>query len=66
MMKLNELFPQELTDFAFLDFKNFEAMDAEQRIHELPSSYRSFVLGIDERNGRNVICLFVRFNVRNV
>ena len=38
LVELNERFPDELTEFAFLDPRNFQAIDAE--VHRLASRYK--------------------------
>ena len=39
--EVNERFPSELTEFAFLDPKHFSAIDAESNIHSLASRYNN-------------------------
>ena len=40
LVELNERFPDELTEFAFLDPRNFQAIDAEIKVHRLASRYK--------------------------
>ena len=54
-MELNERFPPQLTDFAFLDPTHFGALDAEMRVRQLASRYKSFVIATDDKTGRDII-----------
>ena len=54
-MELDDRFPPELTDFAFLEPNNFGARDAELRVRKLACRYNMFTIGVDKHTGRDVM-----------
>ena len=54
-MGLDDRFPPELTDFAFLEPNNFGARDAELRVRKLACRYNMFTISVDKHTGRNVM-----------
>lgn len=55
IVEIDERFPPELTDFAFLEPNNFGACDAEIRVRKLACRYNMFTIGVDKQTGRNVM-----------
>jgi hypothetical protein len=54
-MELDDRFPPELTDFAFLEANNFGGRDAELRVRKLACRYNMFTMGVDKQTGRDVM-----------
>ena len=55
IVELDDRFPPELTDFAFLEPNNFGARDAELRVRKLACRYNMFAIGVDKHTGRDVM-----------
>ena len=55
IVELDDRFPPELTDFAFLEPNNFGARDAEMRVRKLACRYNVFTIGVDKQTGRDVM-----------
>ena len=55
IVELDDRFPPELTDFAFLEPNNFGARDAELRVRKLACRYNMFTIGVDKHTGRDVM-----------
>ena len=55
IVELDDLFPPELTDFAFLEPNNFGARDAEMRVRKLACRYNMLTIGVDKQTGRDVM-----------
>ena len=49
IMVLDNRFPPEPTDFAFLEPNNFGACDAEIRVRKLAFCYNMFTIGVEKQ-----------------
>ena len=56
ILELDDRFPPELTDFAFLEPNNFAARDAEMQVRKLACRYNMLtIIGVDKQTGRDVM-----------
>jgi hypothetical protein len=55
IVELDDRFPPELTDFAFLEPNNFGLRDAELRVRKLACRYNRLTTGVNKQTGRDVM-----------